>query len=157
MQKCLRTGMLKEGVRLDRVRGGRQKYRRQSTTSSVNPVAVSVQSIPKSIHGHNNNISLVHNDQLKNETNTTENYNKQFIGHHQTCLYKNKMNIQGDHHFPDHNSERKTGNYTINNEPEEHQYCTSSVDVIMECGKLFSWELLYNKPNFGIIIICLSL
>ena len=27
-QKCLRMGMLKEGVRLDRVRGGRQKYRR---------------------------------------------------------------------------------------------------------------------------------
>ena len=26
-QKCLRMGMLKEGVRLDRVRGGRQKYR----------------------------------------------------------------------------------------------------------------------------------
>ncbi|CAG7716432.1 unnamed protein product, partial [Allacma fusca] len=29
-QKCLRMGMLKEGVRLDRVRGGRQKYRRSS-------------------------------------------------------------------------------------------------------------------------------
>lgn len=27
-QKCLIMGMLKEGVRLDRVRGGRQKYRR---------------------------------------------------------------------------------------------------------------------------------
>lgn len=27
-QKCLNMGMLKEGVRLDRVRGGRQKYRR---------------------------------------------------------------------------------------------------------------------------------
>ncbi|XP_046442686.1 steroid hormone receptor ERR1-like isoform X3 [Daphnia pulex] len=27
-QKCIRMGMLKEGVRLDRVRGGRQKYRR---------------------------------------------------------------------------------------------------------------------------------
>ena len=26
-QKCLKMGMLKEGVRLDRVRGGRQKYR----------------------------------------------------------------------------------------------------------------------------------
>lgn len=29
-QKCLRMGMLKEGVRLDRVRGGRQKYRRST-------------------------------------------------------------------------------------------------------------------------------
>ena len=26
-KKCLKKGMLKEGVRLDRVRGGRQKYR----------------------------------------------------------------------------------------------------------------------------------
>ncbi|XP_077531361.1 steroid hormone receptor ERR1-like [Haemaphysalis longicornis] len=29
-QKCLKMGMLKEGVRLDRVRGGRQKYRRST-------------------------------------------------------------------------------------------------------------------------------
>lgn len=29
-QKCLQKGMLKEGVRLDRVRGGRQKYRRNT-------------------------------------------------------------------------------------------------------------------------------
>jgi len=29
-QKCLKMGMLKEGVRLDRVRGGRQKYRRSN-------------------------------------------------------------------------------------------------------------------------------
>jgi len=33
-QKCLRQGMLKEGVRLDRVRGGRQKYRRFSSETS---------------------------------------------------------------------------------------------------------------------------
>jgi len=33
-QKCLRQGMLKEGVRLDRVRGGRQKYRRYSVEAS---------------------------------------------------------------------------------------------------------------------------
>ncbi|XP_040565088.1 steroid hormone receptor ERR2 isoform X3 [Lepeophtheirus salmonis] len=32
-QKCLRMGMLKEGVRLDRVRGGRQKYRRMIESS----------------------------------------------------------------------------------------------------------------------------
>uniref|UniRef100_A0A0B7ARD1 Estrogen receptor n=1 Tax=Arion vulgaris TaxID=1028688 RepID=A0A0B7ARD1_9EUPU len=29
-QKCLNVGMLREGVRLDRVRGGRQKYKRSS-------------------------------------------------------------------------------------------------------------------------------
>eukprot|EP00092_Neocalanus_flemingeri_P002918 GFUD01003121.1.p1 GENE.GFUD01003121.1~~GFUD01003121.1.p1 ORF type:complete len:557 (+),score=98.07 GFUD01003121.1:117-1787(+) len=33
-QKCLRQGMLKEGVRLDRVRGGRQKYRRYPMDTS---------------------------------------------------------------------------------------------------------------------------
>lgn len=32
-QKCLHMGMLKEGVRLDRVRGGRQKYRRNPEMS----------------------------------------------------------------------------------------------------------------------------
>ncbi|XP_073999679.1 estrogen-related receptor isoform X2 [Rhodnius prolixus] len=32
-QKCLNKGMLKEGVRLDRVRGGRQKYRRNTEVS----------------------------------------------------------------------------------------------------------------------------
>ena len=34
-QKCLRMGMLKEGVRLDRVRGGRQKYRRMLSGHSA--------------------------------------------------------------------------------------------------------------------------
>ncbi|RWS15167.1 Estrogen-related receptor gamma-like protein, partial [Dinothrombium tinctorium] len=41
-QKCLRMGMLKEGVRLDRVRGGRQKYRRNAESSyqvqTISPV-----------------------------------------------------------------------------------------------------------------------
>ncbi|XP_015171692.1 PREDICTED: steroid hormone receptor ERR1 isoform X2 [Polistes dominula] len=48
-QKCLRQGMLKEGVRLDRVRGGRQKYRRSTdpyipvkTATLEEPVRVSV-------------------------------------------------------------------------------------------------------------------
>ncbi|KAF6216280.1 hypothetical protein GE061_000620 [Apolygus lucorum] len=39
-QKCLEKGMLKEGVRLDRVRGGRQKYRRNNEV----PYIVSVSS-----------------------------------------------------------------------------------------------------------------
>lgn len=34
-QKCLDMGMLKEGVRLDRVRGGRQKYRRLASVGST--------------------------------------------------------------------------------------------------------------------------
>ncbi|XP_056620296.1 estrogen-related receptor gamma b [Triplophysa dalaica] len=33
--KCLSVGMLREGVRLDRVRGGRQKYKRTNSNSSV--------------------------------------------------------------------------------------------------------------------------
>ncbi|XP_069036347.1 steroid hormone receptor ERR1 isoform X1 [Lepisosteus oculatus] len=33
--KCLRVGMLKEGVRLDRVRGGRQKYKRRPEVESA--------------------------------------------------------------------------------------------------------------------------
>ncbi|XP_072867286.1 steroid hormone receptor ERR2 isoform X4 [Chlorocebus sabaeus] len=37
--KCLKVGMLKEGVRLDRVRGGRQKYKRRldSESSPLHP------------------------------------------------------------------------------------------------------------------------
>nr|XP_055042900.1 estrogen-related receptor gamma b [Misgurnus anguillicaudatus] len=33
--KCLSVGMLREGVRLDRVRGGRQKYKRPNSNSSI--------------------------------------------------------------------------------------------------------------------------
>lgn len=33
--KCLKVGMLKEGVRLDRVRGGRQKYKRRPEVDSA--------------------------------------------------------------------------------------------------------------------------
>nr|AHY03422.1 estrogen receptor [Perinereis aibuhitensis] len=43
-QKCLRMGMLKEGVRLDRVRGGRQKYKRSPDQV---PIALSQPPIKK--------------------------------------------------------------------------------------------------------------
>lgn len=33
-QKCLRAGMMKEGVRMDRVRGGRQKYKRRADSGA---------------------------------------------------------------------------------------------------------------------------
>lgn len=37
-QKCLKVGMLREGVRLDRVRGGRQKYKRnENGTTLIQP------------------------------------------------------------------------------------------------------------------------
>lgn len=45
-QKCLLMGMLKEGVRLDRVRGGRQKYRRNPTTAPYPQIFHSNTSIP---------------------------------------------------------------------------------------------------------------
>ncbi|XP_067643481.1 steroid hormone receptor ERR1 [Eurosta solidaginis] len=43
-QKCLLMGMLKEGVRLDRVRGGRQKYRRNPISSSYQTMQLLYQS-----------------------------------------------------------------------------------------------------------------
>ncbi|XP_068142504.1 steroid hormone receptor ERR2 [Drosophila tropicalis] len=43
-QKCLLMGMLKEGVRLDRVRGGRQKYRRNPVSSSYQTMQLLYQS-----------------------------------------------------------------------------------------------------------------
>ncbi|XP_077141681.1 estrogen-related receptor gamma-like isoform X2 [Ranitomeya variabilis] len=36
-RKCLKVGMMKEGVRLDRVRGGRQKYRRPVEVETLDP------------------------------------------------------------------------------------------------------------------------
>ncbi|XP_002938860.2 estrogen-related receptor gamma isoform X1 [Xenopus tropicalis] len=36
-RKCLNVGMMKEGVRLDRVRGGRQKYRRPVEVDTADP------------------------------------------------------------------------------------------------------------------------
>ncbi|XP_053545092.1 estrogen-related receptor gamma-like [Bombina bombina] len=36
-RKCLKVGMMKEGVRLDRVRGGRQKYRRPIEVEAPDP------------------------------------------------------------------------------------------------------------------------
>ncbi|XP_039986846.1 estrogen-related receptor gamma [Xiphias gladius] len=34
-QKCLQAGMMREGVRMDRVRGGRQKYKRRAETGLI--------------------------------------------------------------------------------------------------------------------------
>uniref|UniRef100_A0A034VU10 Steroid hormone receptor ERR2 n=1 Tax=Bactrocera dorsalis TaxID=27457 RepID=A0A034VU10_BACDO len=43
-QKCLLMGMLKEGVRLDRVRGGRQKYRRNPISNTYQTMQLLYQS-----------------------------------------------------------------------------------------------------------------
>ncbi|XP_076845170.1 estrogen-related receptor gamma [Brachyhypopomus gauderio] len=52
-QKCLRAGMMREGVRMDRVRGGRQKYKRRMDSSlsafSKTPNAHSVKPVRNKI------------------------------------------------------------------------------------------------------------
>lgn len=50
-QKCLRMGMLKEGVRLDRVRGGRQKYRRNPEVSYSVQQHFTIAKYPASLEG----------------------------------------------------------------------------------------------------------
>lgn len=56
-QKCLRMGMLKEGVRLDRVRGGRQKYRRNGDS----PYTVGSNGSQSSTSSTNNYLNLLNN------------------------------------------------------------------------------------------------
>ncbi|XP_014915224.1 steroid hormone receptor ERR2 isoform X1 [Poecilia latipinna] len=48
-QKCLQAGMMREGVRLDRVRGGRQKYRRRVETGGKAPFSLALGSRNKLI------------------------------------------------------------------------------------------------------------
>ncbi|KPP67042.1 steroid hormone receptor ERR1-like [Scleropages formosus] len=54
--KCLKVGMLKEGVRLDRVRGGRQKYKRRPEVESAEyqspPLPVRKEGERASLHGN---------------------------------------------------------------------------------------------------------
>ncbi|XP_011352616.1 steroid hormone receptor ERR1 isoform X4 [Ooceraea biroi] len=63
-QKCLRQGMLKEGVRLDRVRGGRQKYRRTDPYTSAKSatlegnMSVTIDITPLSRDAINSNYSM---------------------------------------------------------------------------------------------------
>ena len=58
-QKCLKSGMLKEGVRLDRVRGGRQKYRRLMDNSYTSMSLNGPQKPPLTLDG---NIITIHNE-----------------------------------------------------------------------------------------------
>ena len=51
-QKCLKSGMLKEGVRLDRVRGGRQKYRRLMDNSYTSMSLNGPQKPPLTLDGN---------------------------------------------------------------------------------------------------------
>lgn len=151
MQKCLRTGMLKEGVRLDRVRGGRQKYRRQSTTPAVGSVAVSVvQSIPKSVHQQQSVAVAAVNNSVHQSYNNTP---PLLLGHHQMCL-NNSNKIHNDqclHHFSHHNNKKKicnsnNNNSEDNNEHEKHRCKGSPVDIVMECEKILE-ALRHCEPD----------
>nr|XP_020649562.1 steroid hormone receptor ERR2 [Pogona vitticeps] len=48
--KCLKVGMLKEGVRLDRVRGGRQKYKRRLDSESSTYLSLQIPPPAKKPH-----------------------------------------------------------------------------------------------------------
>lgn len=73
-QKCLNMGMLKEGVRLDRVRGGRQKYRDGPNNNS------------NSTDSNNNNNNLNNNISSNNNLNNASNTN--LNGHGQSLVPK---------------------------------------------------------------------
>lgn len=67
-QKCLNMGMLKEGVRLDRVRGGRQKYKRGLSPSSIGTSSAGPASGGSggSSDNHNDILAIARNGQQSN-------------------------------------------------------------------------------------------
>ncbi|VVC37639.1 Zinc finger, nuclear hormone receptor-type,Nuclear hormone receptor, ligand-binding [Cinara cedri] len=115
MQKCLRTGMLKEGVRLDRVRGGRQKYRRQTST----PIAVTsisvVQPTQQSLHQQQQGQQQSFNNVFNNTKMTTPN---------------------NYHNMSHNNNVGGTGGWNNNNEDSMCIKQAASTDAIRECGKM---------------------
>ncbi|KAH8361421.1 hypothetical protein KR084_001484, partial [Drosophila pseudotakahashii] len=112
-QKCLLMGMLKEGVRLDRVRGGRQKYRRnpvsnsyqtmqllyQSNTTSLcdvkilevlnsyEPDALSVQTPPPQVH-----TTTIANDEASSSSGSIKLESSVGVTPNGTCIFQNNNN-----------------------------------------------------------------
>lgn len=111
MQKCLRTGMLKEGVRLDRVRGGRQKYRRQTST----PIAVAavVQPAQQSVHQQQQSGQQPFNNVFNNA----------------------KMPGTSNYHLSHNNSVVGTEGWNNNNEDGICMKQAASIDAMRECGE----------------------
>lgn len=73
-QKCLNMGMLREGVRLDRVRGGRQKYRRgisPSANSTAGTSCLSASSLNTTTTNNSSSTSVISN----NSSNSINNNN----------------------------------------------------------------------------------
>lgn len=166
MQKCLRTGMLKEGVRLDRVRGGRQKYRRQSTTPISTPAISVIQSTSQSVHPQHQSIattsvnnSFHHHHHHHHHQPFNKIFNKKITGHgnynhhnhvhfsHQMCSIDSNNTMTQNNRYLLHNDEGTNG-WNNNNDDamcvkqEPSQKCCNStisaVDAIRECGKLYN-------------------
>lgn len=114
MQKCLRTGMLKEGVRLDRVRGGRQKYRRQTSNPIVTAISV-VQPTQQSVHQQQQSGQQSFNNVFNNT----------------------KITASGNFHNLSHNN--NVGGVESWNNNNEDSMCikqAASIEAIRECGAL---------------------
>lgn len=165
MQKCLRTGMLKEGVRLDRVRGGRQKYRRQSITP-IATQAISVQStsqpmpqqsiatttaVNNSYYHHHHH--LLFNNNYNSKTTSTGNHHQYQQFSHQICSKGNNdttnFDSQHSNHVLSSNGEFNGSNNNNNDlKTEFPQQCCSTisgVDSVRECGKFYC--ILYARLN----------
>lgn len=77
-QKCLNMGMLKEGVRLDRVRGGRQKYRRGlspglangSNANSSTVAGLNLFESGSATSNHHHHLSVINSNEGNNLTNS---------------------------------------------------------------------------------------
>lgn len=93
--------MLKEGVRLDRVRGGRQKYRRQLTapiasTAVVQPTLQSVHLQQPSVMASNGNSSVHHHHH--HHLHNTASASLIHHHHHQQQPLNNKITASGSTH-----------------------------------------------------------
>lgn len=155
--------MLKEGVRLDRVRGGRQKYRRQSTTP-VATQAISVQAASQPIpqqqqsvatttavnnsyyhHHHHHHHHLSFNNNFNNKITDSENYHQHQQFSHQMCSKGNKDKTTFDgqhrHHLLSNSGDINGWNNNNNDVKGFSQQCCSNslsgVDSVRECGKFF--------------------
>lgn len=106
--------MLKEGVRLDRVRGGRQKYRRQTST----PIAVAAISVVQPAQ------QSVHQQQQSGQQQSFNN-----------VFNNSKMTGAGNYHLSHNNNVGGTEGWNNNNEDGMCMKQAASVDAIRECGE----------------------
>lgn len=160
MQKCLRTGMLKEGVRLDRVRGGRQKYRRQSSSTPVAAVSTVIQStqqqqqqstsVNSSLHHHhhhhpNNSTTPMHHHHQQSFNNAT---NHSTIGNYSQ---------QQNHHHHHHHHHHQQYHQHSGSPSTHHQMCLNGGDIkpvigltgVHDCSSLQQNHNHHSHNNIG--------